>query len=149
MSGTPIAYVRIQRYDTPDLLTYAAVRREDVAAELAGSDYIETVQECQLDLPAEVTAEVAAKLAGPVRLARVPVGDVTGWTWASGPLVGQRRPDLWFRPAGMLPGYRCRYYCPDGARCVNVVVGAAQRCLAHQPGARWEMLPPPDDDEGD
>ena len=148
MSDGEMAYVRIQRYDTPDLQAYAAIRRDDLAEVLAGSDRIETVQECALNLPPDVTAKLAAQLAAPLRPVRVSIGDVTGDTWVTGPLTGQRRPLPWFRLTGPAPGYRCQYVSQDGNRCDNVGEGL-RPCPAHQPGTRWEDLPPPDDDQDD
>ena len=39
-----IAFVRILRYDTPDLQTYAAVLCNELASTLAASDRVVTVQ---------------------------------------------------------------------------------------------------------
>jgi hypothetical protein len=148
-----ITFVRIQRYDTPDLHTYAAVRRDDLAAVLAASDRVETVQEWDPALPAEIIAALAAQLAAPVRPVRAVIGDVTGDTWVSGPLKGQRRPRFWVpgHPPLMANGYRCKRTGDDGYRCCMYGEGL-QNCLAHQPGTRWETwepLPPLDDDQDD
>ena len=72
MTGKPrrknkIAFVRIQHYATPDEQTYAAVRPDELAAILAESDNVVTVQERNLDLPPEVEARFAAELAAPLR----------------------------------------------------------------------------------
>jgi hypothetical protein len=146
VSDDQIAYVRIQRYDTPDMQAYAAVRLSELAAILARSDNVETVQECELSLPPDVAATLAARLAAPLRPVRADIGDVTGDTWISGPLVGQRRPNPWLRLTRPAPGYRCQYRSLDGHRCDNVGEGL-RPCPAHQPGTRWSELP--DDGQGD
>jgi hypothetical protein len=143
MSGTPgpgdqpVAYVRVQRYDTPDVVTFAAVRQDSLPAALAASDRVETVQACELALPAELVATLAAQLyAAPVRPVRAVIGDVTGDTWATGPLKDKPRPWFW-QPGYRSPGYRCTYYSPGGYRCDMDGEGLRQ-CPAHQPGTRWD-----------
>ena len=94
-SKNKIAYVRLQRYDTPGKQTYAAVRPADLAAVLAGSDNVETVQQCDLDLPPEITAGSPLELAAPLRPVMPHIGTVAGDTWVTGPLKGQPRPGPW------------------------------------------------------
>jgi hypothetical protein len=146
---TDIAIVRIQRYDTPDVHTYAAVRRDELAAVLAASDRIETVQEWDPGLPAEITAVLAVRLAAALRPVRAIIGDVTGDTWATGPLKGQRRPRFWVpgHPPRMADGWHCTYTGSDGYRCTMYGEGPGHPCPAHQPGTRWEALPPLDDED--
>lgn len=146
----PVAYVRIQRYDTPGQQAYAAVRAGELAAILARSDRVETVQQCWLDLPPDLAAALAAQLAAPLRPVRAVIGAVTGGTWVSGPLKGQRRPSPWNRlqgfPDRMAPGFRCTFVSTDGYRC-DMLGELMRECPAHKPGIRWSELPPPDDDE--
>jgi hypothetical protein len=145
-----IAFVRIQHYDTPDMQTYAAVRPAELPALLAGSDSVETVQQCNLDLPPDITGRLTDRLAAPLRQVKAIIGDVTGDTWVTGPLKGQPRPNPWFRlqgfAHGMAPGYRCTYVSPDGHHC-DMVGEHMRQCPAHTPGTRWSELP--DDDQDD
>jgi hypothetical protein len=147
----PVAYVRLQRYGTPDVQAYAAVRPADLPAILAGSDNVVTVQECRLDLAPEITAVLEAQLAAPLRPVMADIGTVAGDIWDTGLLRGQPRPRFWeFRPAGwpLPPGYRCTYISPGGNRCDMLGEGLRQ-CPAHKPGTRWNALPPDDDDQDD
>ena len=144
-----IAFIRKQRYDTRDTQTYAAVRRDELAAVLAASDRVVTVQECELDLPEETTRSLATYLAAPLRPVEAVIGDVAGATWISGPLKDQPRPRAWRarNPPVLAPGYRCQYVSEDGYRC-DMLGEGLQPCPAHQPGTRWEVLPPLDDEDG-
>jgi hypothetical protein len=148
-----IAIIRIQRYDTPDKHTYAMVRADEVAAQLAASDRVETVQEWDPQLPPDITAPLAAQLAAPLHPVRVIIGDVTGDTWATGPLKGQPRPLFWIShhpPEMPAAGWHCQYH--GGGRRCDMYSDGGRFCPAHTPGTRfetWEPLPGEDDEDED
>jgi hypothetical protein len=90
-----IAFVRVQQRSNPDVQTYEAVPRVELAARLAEAVDGTAVESCDIVLPIPSVARLTADLETwlqRVTTGAVTIGTVVGGVWITGPLAGHDGP---------------------------------------------------------
>jgi hypothetical protein len=138
LTEASIACVRVQQHRNPGAQKYVAVRANEQAAFVAQSDDRQTIEAFDLDLPPQVTAWLAARLATVRKrpLVGAIIGTVNGDVWITGPLAGQSGPR--YNLAGRK---RCAFRTAGGDRCVMAVKPGLATCPMHSPADDPEPEP--------
>jgi len=93
-----LAFIRIRSHHSPDVLTYQAIPRTQLAGRLAQTDPGTITESCDIVLPPVSLDQLAADVADLPDAATF-TGTVAGGVWVTGALAGQPAPrgPEWYR----------------------------------------------------
>jgi len=93
-----LAFIRIRSHRAPDVQTYQAVPRSQLADRLAQADGDTITESCEVVLPPISLDQLAADVAALLDSSAF-TGAATGGVWITGPLVGRPGPrgPEWYR----------------------------------------------------